>query len=88
MAPFGSLGTISYSPTIVIMALSCIISEIKRDIGQKIAIFSSPPFTFDAAVRSRVSRWEYCHIVWHGRTDGQTDIVRWRIVRAMHSNAR
>jgi len=43
------LGAVSYSPSIVTMALSCIISEIKRDIVEN-RDFSSPP-AFDAPVQ-------------------------------------
>ena len=59
------LGAVSYSPSIV--ALPCIFSEIKRDIGQnsKIVIFNTP-IVFDTLVRGSPS--EYCHPVWCGKT--------------------
>ena len=58
LVPFESLATVSYLPSIVIMALCSIISEIKRDIGRKSRLFHSPL----AFVQS-----EYCHNVRYGK---------------------
>ena len=63
--PFESLGAVSYSPSIVTMALACISPEIKRDTGQKSGFFHTP-FAFDAPVRGSPS--EYCHPVWSEKT--------------------
>jgi len=49
MVPFESLDTDFYSPSIVPMALSCILSEIKRDIGRKSRFLY--PLAFDTPVR-------------------------------------
>jgi len=40
MVAFESLGTVSYLRSTVTMGLSCVIFEIKRDIGKKITMFS------------------------------------------------
>ena len=49
------MGAVSYSPSIVIMALSCIICEIKRDIGRK-SWFFPYPLAFAASVRGSPRR--------------------------------
>ena len=43
IAPFGRLHTSFYSPSIVTMALSCIVYEIKRLIGRKSRNFYTAP---------------------------------------------
>ena len=58
MAPFESMGTVSYSPSVVTMALYCIILEIKRDIGQKSRFIFFIPLAF-----------EYCHTVWYEKLE-------------------
>jgi len=66
MEPVESLCTVSYSPSIVTMAVYCIISEIKLDYyWSKIEIFSYP-FAFHAPVRGCPS--EYYHNVWCGKS--------------------
>jgi len=61
MVQFVSLGAVSYSPSIATMALSCISSEIKLDIGRKSWFFLYLRLAFGAPVR--VSPSEYCHPV-------------------------
>jgi len=43
MIPFERFGAVSYSPSIATMALSCIVCEISRLIGQKLLNFYTPP---------------------------------------------
>jgi len=57
------LGAVSYSPSIVPMALSCIISEIKR-YGRESLFFI--PLAFGAPVRGSPS--EYFHPVQYRKT--------------------
>ena len=65
--PFESFGTVSYSHSIVTMALPSALYHFrdKARSCSKIAIFFIPP-AFDAPVRGSLS--EYCHHVWCGNT--------------------
>jgi len=65
MAPFDGPHATYYQSAVVTMALSCIISEIKRDIGQKSRFFHIP-LAFDAPLRGSPS--DYCHTIWYGKT--------------------
>ena len=58
------MDTVSYSTAIVTMDLSCIVNEIKRDIGQDRDF--SYLLAFDASVRGSPS--ECSHTVWCGKT--------------------
>jgi len=60
------MGTVFYSHSIVTIVVSCIISEIKRDIGRKSRVFHSP-FAYDVSVTGEFPL-EYCHYVWYGKT--------------------
>jgi len=60
LVPFESLGAVSYSPFIVTMALSCISSEIKPDIGRTSWFFHTPLHLTPPS--------EYWHSVWYRKT--------------------
>jgi len=66
MAPFESLGTVSYSPSIVTMALTCIMSEIKRNFGRKSRFFHTP---LHSTPPLGGSPSEYCHTVWYWKLE-------------------
>ena len=65
IVPFESLGAVSYSPSTVAMALSCISSEIKPDIGRKSWFYHTPLHSVSPL---RGSPSEYCHLVRYGKT--------------------
>jgi len=66
MAPFESLGTVLYSPSIVTMALTCIMSEIKRNFGRKSRFFHTP---LHSTPPLGGSPSEYCHTVWYWKLE-------------------
>jgi len=78
LVEFESLSTVSYSHSIVTMAVSCIISEVKWYIGRKFRFFYTPCFR-----RQRQGRFpsEYCHTVWYEETrmvwlpDGEKSLI-------------
>ena len=75
MITLESLGAVSYSPSIVTVALSCISSEIKPD-WSKIVIFYTP--FHSTPLQLGWSPSEYCHLpsrlVWKNQSDV---VTRW-----------
>jgi len=83
MAPFESLGTVSYSFSIVTMALTWHHFGDKARYWSKIAISAYPLHSTPPAVRG--SPLEYYHNVWYGKTRmvGIFDGKKLRICSAM-----
>ena len=67
LVPFKSLGTVSYSPSIVTMAILCIACEIQRLIGRKSRHFYTPS-VFSAPPRTRWPRRNFVKISDAGKT--------------------
>ena len=65
MVSFESLDVVSYSPSVVTMALSFIILEMKQDIGQKLRFFI-PPCIWCPLLGGSPS--VCCLSVWYGKT--------------------
>ena len=64
MVPFESLGAVFYSPSIVTMAVSCIISEINEILVENRDFFYTP---LHSTPPLGGSPSEYCHPVWYGK---------------------
>jgi len=79
MVPFKSLDMVSYSWSIVTMALSCIISKIKWDTGWKSRFFI--PSAFEAPVRWVPIRVLPYHLVWKKlEWYGYPTVKKWRYI--------
>jgi len=61
MVPLERLGVAYYSHTVVTVAVSCIISQIKLD------IFENRDFSYPACIRRLVKILQYCHSAWCGK---------------------
>jgi len=83
LVPLETSSTVSYLPSVVIMALSCIISEIKQDIGRKLRFLHTPALMPPLGGPPS----EYYHTIWLDKlewcgyprwhlTDGQTNRPR------------
>ena len=75
MAPLDKSHTSSYSSSVVTMALSCIVSEIKRDIGSKIAIFHTPYTKAPTPVGNRLRM--FCVVLFTTKVNGQNVMQNW-----------
>jgi len=75
MVPFESFSAVSYSPSMVTMALSYISSEIKPDIGRK-SWFFSYSLAFGAPVRGVPVALLPSRLVWKNRMLGLPDGVK------------
>jgi len=87
---FLNIFALCYSHFIVTMALSCIISEIKRDIGRKSRFFHAAP-AFEAAPIRGSPFSECCRNFWYGKTrmvwlpDGEKSLRIWLLVSFPHN---